>query len=142
MESADAKDLIRETELYLQAQAAGLDYDKLYFVLKKVKRPDTGGGPGYVKYLFYNSVYGYSAPTDAEIKHAINEGNLQPGDITISAYYLNGPDGPICASAAKVLEFEDDGITPKELFHFYPLEYERKAIDPSCLKNRNIKDKR
>lgn len=127
----EEKALVREIGTYLKVKALEyleLDYDNLRFVLKAV--PQQLDGAGYDMRLLLGAGYGtYLEVIQEEVDNSKNKANLSPGDITLSAYYIDGPNGAICESISKVVKFASDEITPKKLIHLWPLNFPKRAID-------------
>ncbi len=144
-EELEAKQTAEMTNLWLKLKSMTLDdyEEKLYFVLKAV--PEVLDGAGRDLRLLYAAGEGFMGyASKEEVEHARDVAKLSPGDTTISAYYIAGPEGAQCVSVSKVLAFEADGKTPKQLVHLWPLEFPNIAITPEYLEKKNVetKDKR
>jgi len=120
------------------------DYDNLYFVLTTIPEQIDGAGyPGYHLRLLYGAGEGFMGhASEEEVENAREVAKLVPGDVTVSAYYIDGPEGAQCVSLSKVLSFESDGKTPKELIHLWPLEFPNIAITKEYLQKIEMEDKR
>lgn len=141
VERLEATQIVTAVDLELLTRSATLDYKELNFILSTV--PESPAGPGYDLRLLYSAGYGFKGYAGKEeVEHAKNEAKLAPEDITISAYYIAGPKGAQCVSVSKVVSFEQDSKTPKELIHLWPRAYPNLAIDPEKLREAEIRDER
>ena len=141
IERLEVEKVVNEVASFLKIKGAALDYHDLNFMLQTV--PEGLTGAGYSLRLLYGSGYGFmGSVTDEEVDHAGHNANLRPGDTTISAYYINGPDGAMCVSVSKIVSFQANGRTPKELIHLWPLEFDNLAIDSEKLRKAKIEDGR
>lgn len=141
VEELEAKQTADHAEIWLEAKSGVLDYKELQFVLQTV--PEVLDGAGYHLRLLYIAGYGFMGhASEEEVEHSQDKAKLAPRDVTISAYYIKGPEGAQCVSVSKVVNFEADGKTPKELIHLWPLEFGNLAISPEKLQGVEIKDER
>lgn len=138
---AGVKEMLTRAEFYKREVTEPLDYEDLYFCIKTVPDPDVHE-QGYPVYLFYSAGYGHMNATRDEMLEAIKKVALRPGDVTVCAYRLNGPERPTCVSVSKVFEFMPDNKTPMRIEHFWPLKRPKKAIDAHKLRGMKITDLR
>ncbi|OGZ60995.1 MAG: hypothetical protein A2919_00640 [Candidatus Spechtbacteria bacterium RIFCSPLOWO2_01_FULL_43_12] len=133
--------MFRHIEMYISSQTRPLDYDNLRFVLQTLSEPLDGAG--YEVRLVYGSGYGsmVSGVSGEEARRIIEVAELRPGDTTISAYWVDGPEPPVCVSVAKVKSWEDCDM-PREVVHIWPIDKPNLAIDPRNLSDKKIEDRR
>lgn len=147
-ERLEAEQTSLTADLYVKAKGATLDYsgDDLRFSMKIVPVDSHGpGSAGYYLRLLYTAGKGSMlSVSEKELANARDIAELAPGDTTLSAHYfetgLHG--GYRCVSVSKVMGFQGDGRTPKELIHLWPLEFENLAIEADKLAGVAIEDHR